>query len=112
MYAESAIMNRLQALLLFAVCLLSLCTAIDNGLDGDDDVQIDPLQTLVLNPGKNPSRDCLIIMMQGVFVMFVSCSHSQYHPRFDGWCCRGTSRDNCIPSDNSVPTVPQSKKRI
>ena len=40
-----------RALLLLALCL-SICKAVNDGLNDDDNVEIDPLNKLVLNPGE------------------------------------------------------------
>lgn len=52
MYAESAEIMKVVLAALLALCLPCLCKAIDDGLTDEENVQIDPLRRLVLNPGK------------------------------------------------------------
>ena len=52
MYAESAEIMKVVLASLLALCLPCLCKAIDDGLTDEENVQIDPLRRLVLNPGK------------------------------------------------------------
>ena len=92
--------SRQAGLLLLALCL-RLCKAANDGPDDDDNVQIDPLNKLVLNPGELAIKRCLGDVL---------CSHNRQY-RCNRRRGRGSGSNHCTPSNCSVSTIPQSKKR-
>ena len=50
-YAESAV-SEMERVSLLSLCLPALCLALDNGLRDSENVEINPLDSLTLNPGE------------------------------------------------------------
>lgn len=52
MLADSAPSRMLLERVLLALCLSTVCLALDNGLDEKENVEINPLRKLVINPSE------------------------------------------------------------